>query len=113
MSGYRRLVAGIENLDEAKADARTARARLIGTVEEIQARIAPSNLLDDALTGLRTRSADLAESAGRAARQRPGAIAAVAAGVALLLARKPIARLGGKLFRRGEETPDADRKLHP
>lgn len=113
MTGLRKLLSGIEDLDAAKADARAARARLMGTVEEIQTRATPSRLLDDALTGVRNRSADLAQSAGQAVREHPATVAAAVAGTALLLARKPLGRLGSKLFRRGEETADADRQLHP
>ncbi len=113
MRGFRRLVANIEDLDAAKADARAARARLTATVKEIQARATPSQLLDEALDGVRTRSSELLQSAGDAARKRPGTIAATAAGIALLLARKPLARLGRKLLRRDKETADTDRQFNP
>jgi hypothetical protein len=113
MSGFRSLVAGIEDLDDAKSDARTARARLMGTVEEIQARMAPAQLLDEALTAARTRSTDMVQSASRAAKERPATVAAAVAGVAVLLARKPLARLGARLLRRGEETADTDRQFNP
>jgi hypothetical protein len=33
--------------------------------------------------------------------------------VAVLLARKPLARLGSRLLRRGEETADADPPFNP
>jgi hypothetical protein len=113
MSGFRSLVAGIEDLDDARSDARTARARLMGTVEEIQARMAPSQLLDEALSTARARSADMVQSASRAAQERPAIVAAAVAGVAMLLARKPLARLGSKLLRRGEETADTDHQFNP
>ncbi len=113
MRGFRRLVANIEDLDAAKADARVARERLTATMREIQARTTPSQLFDEALDTVRTRSSELIQTAGGAARKRPGAVAATAAGIALLLARKPLMRLGRKLLRRGEETADADRQFNP
>ena len=96
----RKLFAGIDKLDEAETDVAMARAQLSVTVEEIQARLAPSQLLDDAISGVKTRSADLAETASDVVRDRPGTVAASAAGVALLLARRPIARLARRIFTR-------------
>ncbi len=100
MTSRRRLFAGIDKLDEAEADAAAARARLADTLDEIQTRLAPSQLFGDAIDGIRTRSADLAETAGEIVRDRPATVAAGAAGVALLFARKPIARLAARLFSR-------------
>jgi ElaB/YqjD/DUF883 family membrane-anchored ribosome-binding protein len=111
MNGLRKLFANIEDLDAAKADASIARARLKDTVEEIQARITPSNLLEEAISGVRTRSTEMMESASRTARERPRTVVAAATGLALLLARKPLGRLATKLLRRGEETPDADHQF--
>ncbi len=89
-----------DKLGQAEIDVALARAQLLGTVEDIQARLAPSQLLDDVIDGVKTRSADLAESASDVVRDRPGTVAASAAGVALLLARKPIGRLARKIFSR-------------
>ncbi|NIJ32106.1 DUF3618 domain-containing protein [Sphingomonas oligoaromativorans] len=111
MSALSRLFAGINDLDAAKADARAARARLLGTVEEIQTRMTPANLLDEAMAAARARSTEMVENAGRAARDRPATVAATVAGIGLLLARKPLLRLGAKLLHRGEETPDADHQF--
>jgi ElaB/YqjD/DUF883 family membrane-anchored ribosome-binding protein len=100
MTARRTLFAGIDKLEEAEIDATTARVRLADTIDEIQARLAPSQLFDDAIDGIRTRSADLAETASDVVRDRPGTVAASAAGVALLLARRPIARLARRIFSR-------------
>lgn len=100
MTARRPLFAGIDKLDEAENDVLRARARLMETLDEIQSRVAPSQLFDDALSGVKARSADLAESAGEVVRDRPATVAASAAGVALLLARKPIARIARRLFSR-------------
>lgn len=113
MSALRRLFAGIDDPDAAKAEVTVARARLIGTIEEIHARLAPANLLEEALGEARTRSAALARYAGEEARKRPVTVAAVAIAIGLLIARKPVMALLTKLLRRGEETPEADRQLHP
>lgn len=113
MKGFRRLVADIEDLPAAQAEARAARSRLMATVEAIQARAAPSRLLDDAITTVRTRSTELAHSASDAVRKRPVTVAAVAAGVGLLLAAGPLARWTRLLRRRGNETAPPDRQFTP
>jgi hypothetical protein len=100
MTARRPLFAGIDKLDEAENDVMLARARLLETVDEIQARVAPAQLLDDALNGVKARSADIVETAGGVVRDRPGTVAASAAGVALLFARRPIARLARRIFSR-------------
>ncbi len=113
MRGFRRLVADIEDLDAAQAEAHAARSRLIATVEAIQARAAPARLLDDALTTVRTRSTELAQSAGAAVRKRPATVAAVAAGIGFLLTAKPVTRWTRRLLRRNEETAAPDRQFNP
>jgi len=100
MTARRTLFAGIDNLDEAEADVALARARLIETVDDIQARITPSQLFDDAISSVKARSADVAETAGEVVRDYPGAVVASAAGVTLLLIRKPIGRLARRIFSR-------------
>jgi len=97
MTARRTLFAGIDNLDEAEADVALARARLIETVDDIQARITPSQLFDDAISSVKARSA---ETAGEVVRDYPGAVVASAAGVTLLLIRKPIGRLARRIFSR-------------
>jgi len=113
MKGFRRLVADIKDLDDAQAEARAARSRLIATVEAIQARAAPARLLDDALTTVRTRSTELAHSAGDAIRKRPATVAAVAVGIGFLLTAGPFARWTRRLLRRDKETPAPDRQFNP
>lgn len=106
MSLLQRLFASVPEIDVAQAEVTEARAHLLGTIEEIQQRLAPRNLVDEAITQVRTKSADLAESAGRTVRERPATIATGAAGLALLLAHKPLGRLASKFLRHREETPE-------
>jgi ElaB/YqjD/DUF883 family membrane-anchored ribosome-binding protein len=111
MNPLRRLFAGIDDLDAAKANARTARTRLLATVEEIQARMTPANILDEAMTAARARSSEMVGNAGRAARDNPATVAATVAGIGLLLARKPLLRLGARFLHREKETPGADHQF--
>ena len=104
-------MSGTKSVEEALADTRAARARLIGTLEEIQARVAPSRLFDETLNNVRDRSAELVQSAGEVAKARPGAVAGAATAGILLLARKPLWRIGRCLLGRKEETPRRDLSL--
>jgi hypothetical protein len=83
---------------------------LTATIEEIHLRIRPGNLMDEALTQVRTRTADLAGSAGQVVRERPATVAAGVAGIGLLLAGKPLVRLAGGLFHKSNETPAPKRR---
>jgi ElaB/YqjD/DUF883 family membrane-anchored ribosome-binding protein len=111
MNPVRRLFAGIDDIDAAKANARVARTRLLATVEEIQARMTPANILDEAMTAARARSSEMVGNAGRAASERPATVAATVAGIGLLLARKPLLRLAMRFLHRDKETPDADHQF--
>jgi len=97
-----------DKLAAAQKDAKAARARLQGTFEELQARVEPSQLLDDAVSEVKERSTALARSAREVARDRPGVIAAAAGAAALLIAHRPILRLIRRM-RGAKETSAADR----
>lgn len=93
MSLIKRLFSNVEDVDLAQSEVDSARGRLMATIEQIQQRIAPSTLMDEALEQVKTRSADLARSTGELVRERPATVAATAAGIGLLLAAKPLSKL--------------------
>jgi ElaB/YqjD/DUF883 family membrane-anchored ribosome-binding protein len=93
-------MSGTKPVAEAQRDADAARARLSATLEQIQAQLAPSRIMEETMDTVRTGSAELARNAAEVARERPGVVAGAAAAGALLLLRKPLARL----FRRKKET---------
>ena len=95
MSVMRRLFSNINDVDVAQSRVDAARGRLMATIEQIQQRIAPSSLMDEAIEQVKTRSSELAQSAGQVVRERPATVAATAAGIGLLLAAKPLSRLFG------------------
>jgi ElaB/YqjD/DUF883 family membrane-anchored ribosome-binding protein len=105
MSLLGRLFSDVSDVQLAQTEVDSARGRLMATVEQIQARLAPTNLVEEALEQVKARSADLAQNAGKVVRERPATVAATAAGIGLLLAHKPLARLAGGLFGRAKETP--------
>lgn len=71
----------------AKAEAAAARARLFATVAEVQDRLRPTNLVQDAVEGASERLQSVARKGAAAARTRPVAVAAIAGTIGLYLAR--------------------------
>lgn len=110
MSVLKRLFSDISDVDVAQSQVDAARGRLMATIELIQQRIAPSNLMDEAIEQVRTRSSELAQSAGQVVRERPATVAATAAGIGLLLAAKPLAKLFGRRKAEADETPAPKRR---
>lgn len=75
---------------EAQARARAARQRLFGTLDEMQGRLNPVTLAQDAVENVAGR---LLRDGVETVRSRPKAIAAAAGIAVLFMARKPLARL--------------------
>jgi hypothetical protein len=91
----------LEALQQAKSDAVAARVRFLDTLGEAQERLKPGNLANEAWTGVKSKGAEAAGNAVAAAKKRPGTVALVLGGLALLLARKPIVRgISGAVSRR-------------
>ncbi|RST31016.1 DUF3618 domain-containing protein [Sphingomonas ginkgonis] len=74
----------------ARGEAEAARAKLMGTVDELKARLSPQKVTSDAIQGAKNKSIEVADQTVTAVRQRPGMAAGVAAAAALFLARKPL-----------------------
>lgn len=110
MSVLKRLFSNISDVDVAQSEVDGARGRLMATIEQIQQRIAPSSLMDEAIEQMKTRSSELAQSAGQVVRERPATVAATAAGLGLLLAAGPLAKLFGRRKAEANETPASKRR---
>lgn len=82
-----------DELERAQADADAARARLMGNVHALQARLAPNSLVGDVVDAVREKGGDVVDGAARAVAKRPAVASAAAVGLVALLARKPIAKL--------------------
>jgi len=82
----------------ARGEAEAAREQLMGTVEQIKLRLAPAAIAHDAWEGTKEKGAEVAGTAVTAVKDRPVMAAGVAAGVGLILARKPIISLLTGLF---------------
>lgn len=77
-------------LIDAEARSRNARQRLLGTLGEMQTRLNPVTLAQDAVE---TVASGLVRDSIQTVRARPKAIAAAAGLAVLFMARKPLARL--------------------
>ncbi|MDH7637601.1 DUF3618 domain-containing protein [Sphingomonas oryzagri] len=111
-SVLKRLFSNINDVDVAQSQVDAARGRLMATIEQIQQKIAPSTLMDEALEQVKTRSAELARSTSQVVRERPATVAATAAGIGLLLAAKPLSKLFAGRKAKAEE-PSAPKPRSP
>lgn len=75
---------------EARVRLQSARERLFGTLDEMQTRLNPVTLAQDAVE---TVASGLVRDSVATVRKRPKAIAAAAGLAVLFMARKPLARL--------------------
>lgn len=100
-----------KDVERARAKAMQARARLAGTMSEIQDRLNPRTLLSDAWQEVREHGQDLVGEAIQTARAKPVAASAMAAAVIALFAREPIWRTVATLFLRSRETSAAEEQL--
>jgi len=80
-------------LPQVELDVLKARDRFFTTAAAVELRLAPSHLLGDAATVARSGASRLVHGAARRARQRPAKAAAAAAGLILLVMRRPLFRM--------------------
>lgn len=88
----------------ARIEAERAKARMIDRAHDLQARLNPKTLAQNAWDDARDKGTALADSAVGAVRERPLAATGIAAAVAVFLARKPLKRLAGKMM--NSKSPD-------
>ena len=92
----------------ARIEVERARAQLIQTAHDLQARLKPKALAQNAWEGAKIKGADLAEDAVDAVRKRPLAATGVVAAIALFLAREPLRDLAGKWVGGGRDEEGFD-----
>ena len=90
----------------ARIKAAKARAELMETARELQERLSPAVLANNAWQGAKARGADLAEDAVDAVRKRPAIAGGIVAALALFLARDPLIGAGKKLAGGAKRKPD-------
>ena len=101
-------------LQVAEARSTAARARLSDTMAQLQARLNPRMLAQDAATSLVEKGKSVAAEGVETAKQNPAAVAGGAAALGLLLARRPLTRLVQRLWHAGDDaTADPLTSLKP
>lgn len=81
----------------ARINAERARGRMMASAHQLQERLSPKSLAQNAWEGAKVKGADLAEDAVDAVKRRPAAAGSVAAALVLFLARHPLMELAGKV----------------
>ncbi|MFC7537830.1 hypothetical protein ACFQPG_10705 [Sphingomonas sp. GCM10030256] len=89
----------------ARGEADAAKARLMGTMDELKARLAPGKLTSDAVQAAKDKGITVADNTVTAVKDKPVMAAGVATAAALFLARKPLFAAVGRWFR-GEDDQD-------
>ena len=97
------MSAGDIRIAAARGEAEAHRQRLLATVEEIKLRLAPKTIAGEAWTSAKDKGSEVADTTLTAVRQRPVMAAGVAAGAALILARKPLLAFITGLFGDADE----------
>lgn len=87
----------LAEIEQTKRESVRARARFDSTLAEVQTRLKPGNLAEEAWDGVKEKGADLADDALQAVKKRPAAVSMVLGAFALFLARKPLARAAKRL----------------
>lgn len=82
----------------ARIEVAKTRAALIETARELQLRLQPKTLANEAWEKAKEKGADLAEDAVDAVRKRPVAVGGVVAALTMFLAREPIKDAAVKLY---------------
>jgi hypothetical protein len=90
----------------AKQEAEIARRRLTATAAELQLRLKPGTLAQNAWSGVRDKSGEIAEDAVEAVKARPVPVAAALTAFTLFLARAPLKAAVSRLFSSSEEDED-------
>lgn len=98
-------------VQNARERAALARHRMMERLQELQHRIAPRTLAQDAWEGAKSKGADLAEDAVDAVRARPLAATGIAAAVGIFLAREPLRDLASKLWNGKSKSVSDDEPL--
>jgi hypothetical protein len=94
--------ANPHDVDAARARIEAAKAQLFGTLGQVQARLSPSNIAQDAVESAVEGVATAARKGAEAVRSRPLAAAGVVATIGLVMARGWI----GDILSKRHETRD-------
>lgn len=85
-------------IEQAKRNAAIARDRVQTTAGALKQRLNPRNLASDAVETVKEKTGVIGSRANGAAQKRPGALTAAAGVAALIVFRKPLKKIGRRLF---------------
>lgn len=103
-------MSGPPDISLAEARVKAARARMLSTLGEVQDRLKPSHLAQDAVEGAVRSFASVARKGREAVRGRPLTVAAITGAIGLVMARGWIGDIiGGR--RNKHETPETPKGL--
>lgn len=91
-----------------EARAQAARLRFQSTLGVLKDRVNPPNVAHRAVESVKVKAIALAEDGAETVRQNPRKVAGVAAGIVLLLARKPLLRLFRRRLSKPPRKPESD-----
>lgn len=94
----------VKALKQAKYEAEYARRKFDATLVEIQQRLQPATLTNNAWEGVKDKGSEIASEAVQAVKERPIAVSAALAAFTLFLARAPIKSAVSRLI----SGPDPD-----
>lgn len=95
-------------LAQAEREARAARQRLGATLDEVQQKLSPANLITETGKGLREKGLELTDQLVASLSARPMLATVAATGIGWLLSRKPALAIILKLFLGNRATSRAD-----
>jgi len=95
-------------LFRARRDSAAARARLTGTLIELQRRLKPKALIEDAMDDLREKADEIVNETIETVRRRPFTSAAIVVAVLAWVFRAPILSALSGLFDKVKATREAD-----
>ncbi len=103
----------VNEIEQAKRNAVTARNRLDSALVALQHRLRPGNLATEAWDGVKDKSEALTETALAEVKKRPVAVSAAIGAFALFLARKPLGRAVSRIWTEDEEDDGIVRTVIP
>ena len=96
----------------ARLESERARARLTGTMVEMQNRLRPAALIEEAVDELREKASESAKEALAFVKARPVTAAGIVAAALVYLFRARLFNAMMAIFSRARETADADQEFH-
>lgn len=91
----------LARLNRAERKAIASRARLVETLDQIQVRLSPANILSETSRNLREKGLEMTDNLVGSLRSRPVMMTILASALGWILSRRPALALLLKLFLRG------------